>query len=179
MRFSLILVVLLISFSGFAQEDWNTFPKSDTISKDTIGAEGILTDSLVDDTIQPKINIAPGTVNITVSQGIIDCDEKLKEAAKNDPKINGFTIVIYSRSGANSRNNAHTIQNEFKSQFPDMVNYLTWKSPNYEVRVGDFRTKMDAERELQQLKEAYSSAVIKPSKIELPALDFRESELED
>jgi len=172
MRVSLFLVSLLISVGGFSQTGWNSFPKNDVKAQDTIIAkEGIVTDTMqVKKTDQP-VSEQPGVVNITVSAEIVAIDMQLVEKAKTDPRINGFTILIFSGSGANSKLNAHNRQKQFKELFPDYVSHLTWKSPNYEVRVGDFRTKIEAEKILQEVKQKYPSAIVRADKIELPELE--------
>jgi len=49
--------------------------------------------------------------------------------------------------------------------------YLTFKAPNYKVRVGDFRTKLDAQRFLIELTADYPNAFIITDQINLPKTD--------
>jgi SPOR domain len=44
---------------------------------------------------------------------------------------------------------------------------LVYNQPTYRVRIGDFMTRLEAERYLQQVRHQYESAVILPEKIDL------------
>ena len=85
--------------------------------------------------------------------------------------IEGFRIQIFSDSGINSKNNAQAVHDEFQARFPEMAVYLTFKSPNYKVRIGDFRTRLDAQRFFIQLTIDYPNAFIISDQINLPKTD--------
>jgi hypothetical protein len=85
--------------------------------------------------------------------------------------MDGFRIQVFSDSGINSKNKAQSAQDEFQSRFPGMGVYLTFKSPNYKVRIGDFRTKLDAQRFLIELTADYPNAFIIADQINLPKTD--------
>lgn len=82
--------------------------------------------------------------------------------------IDGFRIQVFSDSGTNSKNKAQSVQNEFQTRFQDLAVYLTFKTPNYRVRIGDFRTKLDAQRFLIELTADYPNAFIIADQINLP-----------
>jgi hypothetical protein len=85
--------------------------------------------------------------------------------------MDGFRIQVFSDSGNNSKNKAQSVQDEIQMRFPGMGVYLTFKSPNYKVRVGDFRTKLDAQRFLIELTADYPNAFIVADQINLPKTD--------
>ena len=85
--------------------------------------------------------------------------------------MDGFRIQVFSESGTNSKNKAQAIHDEFQSRFPSTGVYLTFKSPNYKVRIGDFRTKLDAQRFLIGLTSDYPNAFIIADQIYLPKTD--------
>lgn len=171
-------ILCMISFNGISQrKGWNKFPSKeakDTVVVDTLKGEGILTDTTAS-VILPVEVITPGTKISNVPTDILTLDEAYLKSTKNNPQIEGFTILLYSSSGANSRLSARNIQIEFREMFPDYVTHLSWKSPNYEVRIGDFRTKIEAEKVLQEISKTFPMAFIKADWIELPELP----ELED
>ena len=74
--------------------------------------------------------------------------------------IDGFRIQLYSDSGNNSKANAQAVYDEFVLKYPGMAAYLTFKSPNYKVRVGDFRSRLDAQRFLNEAMVDYPNAFI-------------------
>ena len=85
--------------------------------------------------------------------------------------MDGFRIQVFSDSGTNSKNKAQTAHDELKGKFPAMGVYLSFKSPNYKVRIGDFRTKLDAQRFLIELTTDYPNAFIIADQITLPKTD--------
>ncbi len=82
--------------------------------------------------------------------------------------MDGFRIQLFSDSGNNSKTKAQAARDEFQTKFSGVGVYLTFKSPNYQVRVGDFRTRLDAQRFLNEISADYSSAFIITDHINLP-----------
>ncbi len=84
----------------------------------------------------------------------------------------GFRIQIFSESGVNSKNKAYAAQDAFRARYPDVGVYLTFKSPNYKLRVGDFRTRLEAQRFLIDLMADYPNAFIISDPVNLPKTDL-------
>ncbi|MFC2102405.1 hypothetical protein ACFLS7_05380 [Bacteroidota bacterium] len=85
--------------------------------------------------------------------------------------IPGYRLQIFFDSGANSRTKATTVCEEFRRLYPSTGVYLNFISPNYKVRVGDFRTRLDAFRFLQEVQVDYPSAYVVADQINLPNID--------
>ena len=85
--------------------------------------------------------------------------------------MDGFRIQLFSDSGNNSKTRAQALQEELLVKYPEMGVYLTFKSPNYKIRLGDFRTKLDAQRILNQIAVDYPNAFIVSDQINLPKTD--------
>lgn len=85
--------------------------------------------------------------------------------------IPGYRIEIFSESGLGSKNKARKVQAAFRESFEDIPGYVKWEYPNFEVRVGDFRSKIEAEKNLNAIKEVFPFAFIKQDMIEPPALN--------
>jgi fatty acid-binding protein DegV len=92
--------------------------------------------------------------------------EKHKIISENFPKTDGYRVQIFSVSGVNSRERANQMKEEFLKKFPDDDVYIVYHSPSYKVRLGDFRTKLDALRYLQTIKAEYPFAFVVVDKIE-------------
>jgi hypothetical protein len=90
---------------------------------------------------------------------------------QNRKGIDGYRIQIFFDSGNNSKTKAQSIYEGFKAKYPDVRAYLSFKSPNYKVRVGDFRTRLDAQRFLNDILDEYPNAWIIADMIELPKVD--------
>ena len=87
---------------------------------------------------------------------------------QNKEGIDGFRIQIFFDSGNNSKTKAQSIHEGFKAKYPEVRAYLSFKSPNYKVRVGDFRTRLDAQRFLNEIIDQYPNAWIIADIINLP-----------
>ncbi|MEJ7692434.1 SPOR domain-containing protein [Daejeonella sp.] len=69
----------------------------------------------------------------------------------------GYRVQIFSGLG---RDEAYLQQSKFKSLFPGIGSYVSYTQPNYKVRVGDFRTKLEAQKLVNDLKKQYTSLFI-------------------
>ena len=85
--------------------------------------------------------------------------------------IEGFRIQIFFDSGTNSKTRAQSIFDSFKAKNPETGAYLSFKAPNYKVRVGDFRTRLDAQRYLNSINEEYPNAWVIEDMINLPKVE--------
>jgi hypothetical protein len=85
--------------------------------------------------------------------------------------IDGYRVQIFFESGNKSSDAAREIIEEFEEEYPDYRAYLTWKAPNFRVRVGDFRSRMEAEGFLQKLLKDYPNAWVIRDKINFPSLN--------
>lgn len=90
---------------------------------------------------------------------------------QNREGIPGYRIQIFFDSGTNSKTNAQGIYDGFRAKYPDIAVYLTFKAPNYKVRVGDFRTRLDAQRFLMEISTEYPNAWIIPEQINMPKVE--------
>ena len=90
---------------------------------------------------------------------------------ENRKGIDGFRIQIFFDSGNNSKTNAVAIYTGFTTKYPNVPAYLSFKAPNYKVRIGDFRTRLDAQRVLNEIIGEYPGAWIIEDLINLPKVD--------
>ncbi|MBD1392843.1 SPOR domain-containing protein [Mucilaginibacter glaciei] len=77
----------------------------------------------------------------------------------------GYRVQIYSGS---KRTAAFNAQARFNSEFPEMRTYIIYHEPNFKVRAGDFRTRIEAERMKNQLNGTFSAMFIISEKINPP-----------
>jgi hypothetical protein len=96
---------------------------------------------------------------------------RLKIMENPDNKaIAGYRIQIFFDSGLNSSDRAKQLRDEFLLKFPEIPAYVNWKAPNYRVRVGDFRSRLEAERTLQLIMIDYPSAWVSKDEINFPII---------
>lgn len=81
----------------------------------------------------------------------------------------GYRVQIFYGS---DRRQAFKEQSRFNSLYPNLMTYVTYKEPNYYLRVGDFRTRMEAQKLMNELRSTYPTLFIFREKINAPTLDY-------
>ncbi len=75
--------------------------------------------------------------------------------------IPGFRIQIASFSGINAKTSAFNLRDQFMIDYPEVQSYIIFDEPNFKVKVGDFRTRLEAYAFLQEIKEVYKGYIIR------------------
>lgn len=99
----------------------------------------------------------------------MDVDQRLRQLVARDSvlkgridKLPGYRVQIYANVG---RQGALSTKSALMSNYPGVPNYLTYRAPNYVVRVGDFIDKEEAVLFCRQLKETFPSAFVAPDTV--------------
>ncbi|GAA4894755.1 hypothetical protein GCM10023311_19300 [Flaviramulus aquimarinus] len=72
-----------------------------------------------------------------------------------------YKIQVYS----GNRSGAQNAKKEFGSSFLDWRATMQYETPNFKIWVGNFRTRLEADRALKKIKRKFNSAFIfKPKK---------------
>jgi hypothetical protein len=111
-----------------------------------------------------------GEVNIIQDSRVDELLNKHLESNVAFEGMTGYRIQIFFDSGSNARNRANNERRKFMNLFPETKAYLMFDAPNFKVRVGNFRTRLEAERWLREIRKHFDMAYVVPSKIELPRL---------
>lgn len=88
--------------------------------------------------------------------------EKRKEAFRIDSTESGFRIQIYSTT---DRKQILLEEEKFKSNYPELALYMKYDSPNFKLRVGDFKSKLDAQYWFNKLQADYPTLFLVPDKV--------------
>jgi hypothetical protein len=100
-------------------------------------------------------------------------DYKIKELANKHIEINskapikGYRVKIHF--GAD-KTKAKEVKAKFIAKFPDVPAYEKYDQPNFNIRVGDFRTKLEAYKFLKEIQAEFPSAFIVQDEIEMPSI---------
>lgn len=89
--------------------------------------------------------------------------DKLLEAKKqlNKEEISNSTLRIQIFTGAGSElNQARQAQSKFQNLFNNVPTEMVYEAPNYKIRVGNFRNRLEADRFLVEVKKEFPSAFI-------------------
>ncbi|MFA5419169.1 MAG: SPOR domain-containing protein [Bacteroidales bacterium] len=143
---SAFIMVFLLPFFGLAQQ--HLYKKTDEKPFKQEGKVEIFRDNRVDSTI--KMHIRYNSVQHT---------------------FDGYRIQIFFDAGNNSLNGAQAAAANFQMLFPGDTAYISFNEPYYKVRVGDFRTRLEAESYLQQILPDFPNAFIIKDKILFPKMD--------
>jgi hypothetical protein len=93
--------------------------------------------------------------------------EKNIEINKAANGIQGYRVQIFFGS---ERKLAQDAKTKFLQLMPDEEVYLIYQQPYFKVRVGDYRTKLEAEAVYRKLLHEFDKLFIVPDKINLPKL---------
>lgn len=83
----------------------------------------------------------------------------------------GYRVQIYFGSGGEAKKKAGEIKKEIAELYPDVESHIIYESPNFKLRLGDFRTKVEAYKFKKELEDKYPSAFIVEDLIEFPKLN--------
>ena len=108
---------------------------------------------------------AQGSVRYDVEPAITQIQEDYINNWRKVGEINGYRIQIAAYSGVNSKSQAEYAKNSFNSIFPYTRAYLIYTEPYFKVRVGNYYTRLQAYKDLENIKLTYPSAYIVPDKI--------------
>lgn len=97
------------------------------------------------------------TVTVEQDKSITQLLEYKKDLRTTDT----FKIQVYQ----GNRQNAERVRNEFRNSYGEWSVDMEYNTPNYKIWVGNFTSRLEADRALLKIKNNYPSAFIfKPKK---------------
>lgn len=141
------------------QNDWLTFPAQNDSVK-PVAAH--LHDTLDFTRNDGKVEIVQDE-RINAISDFVRADEESIEGVK----IDGYRVLIFFDP---SKTVAQQMKAQFLSLYSEHRAYIDYLAPNYRVRVGNFRTRIEAEALKRELIEIFPTAVVIKDKIQLPEL---------
>ena len=98
----------------------------------------------------------------------IQQNPKFEQLLNEKRKINAsiavnerYKIQVFSGNSEKAKNTL----NDCKQNFSDLDGTIVFNTPNYKVWIGNFRNRIEAERNLVEIKKMYENAfLIKPKK---------------
>lgn len=114
------------------------------------------------------------TFSDTIVKGevIIDADARIPaliERYKKEnegSKIPGYRVQLFS----GNRKSAFDMRANFMQTLTNYSATVIYDSPNFKTQVGNFRTKLEAEKALEQIWPLFKGAFVVKTEIDLPAL---------
>lgn len=103
-----------------------------------------------------------GKVQIQSSSDIDNVIKQKKEYDASLGTIKGYKIQIFY----GTEDDAHDIKDEFKELFPDIETKIIFNSPDWKVQMGNFKTRLEADNALVDIKSDFPNAIIFATDIE-------------
>ncbi len=122
--------------------------------------------------ISSTLLFAQDSTNTTFSKNgdvVIYGDEHVNDLLKKHVAINkkkcphlvkGYRVQIYSSAGNGSREKATQDQIRFLSNYSSVNAYSIWEQPNWKVRVGDCRTRFEAEKLKKEIQANFPNCFV-------------------
>lgn len=175
-KYTIAFALWLCTLCAGAQQSFTeTIQKTvEAAGKIVLYQDKTITD-LVNGTLNKPAAAAPTAPKPTHQAGAQHrTDSLVTDSAYHGPKVkmSGFRIQVYF--GDNSRRgkaDARAAGQKFKNNFPGLPVYVSFVSPHWLCRVGDFQTNDEAAALLQEIREMgiFPEAVIVKSKINVRA----------
>jgi len=83
------------------------------------------------------------------------------------PQIDGYRIQLFFDSDKSKLNASRS---SFISRFPEIDTYTVYNAPNFFLKAGDFRTRLEAEKIKSEIEAEFPTSFIVKEKIFLPRL---------
>ena len=109
------------------------------------------------------------TANAQLAEGEVNVqqDPRITQLLEVYKKVNSEAKYYTIQVGFGSYREAVEIKDNVGIDFPQWRSEIVFDSPTYRVRVGRFRTKLEAERHFLEVREKYPQALLlKPEKPE-------------
>lgn len=130
-----LFFIFLFAFA-YGQESQDICTYLQETGRVTIMQDGRLTELLGS---QPRTYYANGTRSGETPQNIM-----------------GYRIRVFSGNQQTaSKNRCYSIQSYINQEMPELPTYVAFKTPNWRVSVGDFRTSEEASSMLAKLRKAF------------------------
>jgi len=97
-----------------------------------------------------------GTVSIEQDEKVERLLKERKRLLKSE-EIRGYKTIQVVSGGLTT---AREVLKTCKSKFPDYKSDIEFETPNYKVRIGQFRNQLDADRALLEIYKEYEGAFV-------------------
>lgn len=77
----------------------------------------------------------------------------------------GYRVQVYYGS---QRVKATEIRTEVLKKFPEASAYIIYQQPNFKLRLGDFKTRIEAMKLLDEVRHEYPQAFVVKDDVKLP-----------
>ncbi|AIM35396.1 precorrin-3B C17-methyltransferase [Sphingobacterium sp. ML3W] len=141
-KIGLIVVFALVSF---------TFSKVNAQENENVV---IMKDSLITILQHYRANMG---INPVENKPVAVSSKPPVRSAATRTTVRGFRVQIFAGS---DRNAAFSEQSRFRSMYKDIDTYVNYDEPNYRVKVGDFRSRSEANNFMNLLRQQFKNVFV-------------------
>ncbi len=109
----------------------------------------------------------PDNINIIRDARVDELVDRYKEVHSKSASIQGYRIQVLA--GTN-RNKIYDAKSQFYTYFSGIKQYVVYQAPNFKLRVGNYRTRLEAYKDLQKILTRFNGAFIIRDEIKLSEL---------
>ena len=104
------------------------------------------------------------------SQLTIQQDSRINEylVQKKNQAISGYRVQICFDP---KKEEVEVVRNRFISSYPKIDTYMNFEAPYFNLKVGDFRTHVEAQSFAEKLQGAYNLNIVHKEQINIPRVD--------
>ena len=141
----LVIALLSVGYSQNSTRDWKLFPgKTDSV--------------LPTDTVYGLIkSTKPGTIKVEKDERIDRVSDLLRGGTTNKPVIKGYRVQIISSS---TKSAVDSEKGRFMSSYSGHRSYIDYKAPNFRLRAGNFRNKLEAQKFQHEIMKDFPNTLI-------------------
>ena len=90
----------------------------------------------------------------------IEKDPKIDQLVEVYKKVNSKKSYYQIQVGFGTYQKAQNLKSQIDIDFPDWYSKIEFESPTYRVRLGRFKTKLEAERRYLEVRKKYPNAML-------------------
>jgi hypothetical protein len=155
MRIKILIITIIAIVTGF------NFSIEDPDSSDKLKKEQIL---------YFKSYFFNDLIKINQDDILTEYFETVVSINKKRKGFSGYRIKIFAENNQFARERANNIRLDFNQDNDSIKAYVVFYEPNFEVHLGDYRTRFEALQFFNQIHEEYPEAYIIKTTVNYPEL---------
>mgnify|MGYP000497493766 CR=1 FL=1 len=109
-----------------------------------------------------------GNLNLEIPSAIEQLQQDYQKQQTTQNHLEGYRVQIYN----GRKNECMRERSNFLKLYPRVATYTVYESPEYRIQVGDFRTRLEAEKFRKNILEHFSGSFVLKTTIKWPDLDL-------
>jgi hypothetical protein len=120
--------------------------------------------------LQSAPRLGQGSITIHQDSRLIDQAVRLNDINSRKKGIAGYRIKIFSAQGKDARTKMLGDLSRFVGSFESIQTYPGYEAPWWNIYIGDFYTRSEAEKVLQMIHKQFPKAYVRVARVRTPDL---------